>query len=282
MAKYKYNLSYYDKITGKYIPLNLNSNTRADSTLEVLDKITTNFECLENILSYYKAVKLIPEDINDLFITRSLVLNDGTVSQVLVYNSDKIMYKKDIEKLNFDYVRNLIEVFKKNPDDLLKLCDLYITKYSLSEEKKQEKNYETKYKYFIKMLERVKLLVRYAELEKEKYFDNCSYYKKAEWDRYVKDFMIKEFFRDTKDGKKVNYPNIRDFVIKSDIVLNVKKKIEEQNIDEEEIQDEFLTYEDIKRSNAEILCDDASENIEIEETYNNYAEENYYGLRKKR
>ena len=268
MATYKYNLSYLDE-NNNMIPSNKDGKNIFNSSIEMLDNATTNFDSYGDLINFLKVINAIPQTVNELHITYNKKDDNGNIVQESVNYGDILFFKNDKKKLCYDYVLSMFQYYKEHPDDLLKLCSLYVNKYSLTDEQKEEPDYKHKYKHFINMLNRVKILVQYANLKKNYYFETCHYTITLDFEKDIKNFMIKEFFRPkTKSGLKVNYSNIRDFVIKSNIVLNgesiikndttkketiITKKQKELEIEEIYDKEEFDTIEDYQRDSKKLL-----------------------------
>ena len=295
MATNKYNLSYLEE-NGKLVPANKKGKNIFESNLESIDNATTSFETESDLIDFLKAIDAIPTNVDKLHITYNKKDEDGKILQERVGYGDRLFFKKDKKKFNYDYVIAMFEYYKNNPDELLKLCDLYINKYTLTDEQKREVNYKHKYKHFINMLERVRRLVEYADLKKNYYFETCHYTIAMEYEDDIKKFINKEFFRPKtkQSGVKLNYSNLRDFIIKSDIVLSGVPIVKKENvkvpkkeiIEPEEEREEFVTIEDYERDTKKFLKNyepsfesfqDGNDYIasltkkELQETYEGYA-----------
>ena len=264
MSKYKYNLSYIDNGIIKSIDLQLFSTLSKKDLHEIknIDELTTIYNSEEELLDNLKFLNLIPNNINKLYLTHNV---NG--EEIIGYNGDILLFKKDKEKLDIRYIKNVFENYKEEPNKLLILARQYLKKYNKSEG----------------MMLKVKDLIFYANLKRESSFNYLCSDEIEELNGTIDNFINTEFYDKTKQDKTIRYSNIRDFVIKEKYVeaeynisrlhdylkynnnilkSNIKKDdlINEENIEDD--NEEFLTMADFDKVDNSIL-DGYHEDFEI-------------------
>ena len=264
MSKYKYNLSYIDNGIIKSIDLQLFSTLSKKDLHEIknIDELTTIYNSEEELLDNLKFLNLIPNNINKLYLTHNV---NG--EEIIGYNGDILLFKKDKEKLDIRYIKNVFENYKEEPNKLLILARQYLKKYNKSKG----------------MMLKVKDLIFYANLKRESSFNYLCSDEIEELNGTIDNFINTEFYDKTKQDKTIRYSNIRDFVIKEKYVeaeynisrlhdylkynnnilkSNIKKDdlINEENIEDD--NEEFLTMADFDKVDNSIL-DGYHEDFEI-------------------
>ena len=235
--KYKYNLSY--KKNDIFIPIEINNIS--GKSLKIIDGFTSVFENEDSLLTLLKMLGKIPNDVDKIYITHTDEINNITLEQ-MAYGGDVLLFNKDYKKLNKSYIPYMFELFKQNLEEFSKLCDLYVDKYTLPAEKKKLK----KYTHFNKMLDRVNKIRLHLRRKEYLYFDTGAYLEEIDFEKDLDIFIKKEFYIDTKDGIKINYSNLRDFIIKVKYALgklDINKKEDYALANEKQLKAKRLILE---------------------------------------
>ena len=229
MKKYKYNVSYIEN--GIVKPLKFNGKNLFDSDLKTIDRSTVKLKDEEMLLLYLKEVKMIPKYIDKLYISYKVENED---KQHIIYDGDILLFSEDKDKFNYEYILKMFDNLKRNRNELLKLCQLYTKKYSLPKEKLEIK----KYKHFKNMLKRIKSIAEYVRRNENIFLDSGNFLEEIKLDKYIDEFILKEFFSETKNGNVLKYSNLRDFIIKLKYVSG------EYNIDRSH---DYLEYNETEK-----------------------------------
>ncbi len=252
----KYRLSYVKY--GRYFNVNLQGleffKNKKYTDIDVIDEFTTNFNNLNELIEYLKNSELIDDDCNKLFITIDKKENDF-VRQKKIYNGDKLLFKNDKKYLKVSYIYKWIMFNKDNYDYMIAIANNYLEKYKNAYNRITGSSNLLALFYSIKNLARV--------LKNNKYLNSSEVFK--EFESSIEDFIDVEFYKIDKDiyikenrieikkdsngVKQKNYRNIHDFVL---LMKEIDKSldIKLQTYFEEE---EFLTKEDFRRSDDEVL-----------------------------
>ena len=251
--KYKYNVSYIKD--GEIIPLKYKNKKMFDSDLRTIDRSTLILSSEGEVLYYLKGMKLIPEDVDKLYISRTEIINGEEVENI-IYDGDILLFEEDKNKFNTEYIQKTLSFFKSriNISTLAKLFELYYKKYNLPKYKLEQK----KYIHFANMLNRVKKILLLIDKRLNNIFEVDPEVEKK-LDKAIEEFYNKEFLNITKNGTTLKYGNVRDFIIKVKYAYgeyDVDRKhtyLDNNKKPEVETQEEFLTEEDFVRSTNEIL-----------------------------
>lgn len=277
MAKYR--LSYLDY--GGYKDIDLAKldclSERKVTDIQVIDEFTTSFENAESLLEFLKRNKIIDEDVNKLVITVDKKENGETINKK-IYRGENLLFNGDKDFLDMSFVYKWIIAHSDNSDLIIKICDNYIEKY------KNAYNRITGSSYILSLFNSLRTLA-YNKKENADRYMRASELK--EFDDSVRDFINLEFYKIDKDvlsktGEierkmendgtyKKSYRNIHDFIILlKSMGLNLNKALKEevstkrnstisvidnvQSIQTEEVEhEEFLTADDVSRSNKEFF-----------------------------
>lgn len=277
MAKYR--LSYLGY--GGYKSIDLEKleclSGRKVTDIQVIDEFTTSFENAESLLEFLKRNKIIDEDVNKLVITVDKKENGETINKK-IYRGENLLFKSDKNFLDMSFVYKWIMNHSDNSDLIIKICDNYIEKY------KNAYNRITGSSYILSLFNSLRTLA-YNKKENADRYMRASELK--EFDDSVRDFINLEFYKIDKDvlsktGEierkmendgtyKKSYRNIHDFIILlKSMGLNLNKALKEevstkrnstisvidnvQSFQTEEVEhEEFLTADDVSRSNKEFF-----------------------------
>lgn len=277
MAKYR--LSYLGY--GGYKSIDLEKleclSGRKVTDIQVIDEFTTSFENVESLLEFLKRNKIIDEDVNKLVITVDKKENGETINKK-IYRGENLLFNGDKDFLDMSFVYKWIMNHSDNSDLIIKICDNYIEKY------KNAYNRITGSSYILSLFNSLRALA-YNKKENADRYMRASELK--EFDDSVRDFINLEFYKIDKDvlsktGEierkmendgtyKKSYRNIHDFIILlKSMGLNLNKALKEevstkrnstisvidnvQSIQTEEVEhEEFLTADDVSRSNKEFF-----------------------------
>lgn len=252
----KYRLSYVKY--GRYFNVNLQGleffKNKKYTDIDVIDEFTTNFNNLNELIEYLKNSELIDDDCNKLFITIDKKENNF-IRQKKIYNGDKLLFKNDKEYLKISYIYKWIMINKDNYDYMITIANNYLEKYKNAYNRITGSSNHLALFYSLKNLARVLKAnnsLESSEVFKEfeecvEDFINIEFYK-IDKDIYTKERRI-EIKKDSNGIRQKSYRNIHDFVLlmkEIDISLGNNP----QTYFEEE---EFLTKEDFRRSDTEIL-----------------------------
>lgn len=261
MAKYR--LSYLNYGGFKAVDLKqlecLKGHNITD--LSVIDKFTTSFENMEELLLFLRRNQIIDDKVTGLAITIDKKENGKTVNKK-IYNGEKILFKSDYNCLSVSFIYKWLSANRTNFDKIIKICDNYIEKYHSAYNRIDGSSYILSVFYELRALA---IGLKNNDLE-------ISNSLSLEYENLIEDFMTIEFFKidkekTTKDNivRKRNedgtcpkqYRNIHDFVLlmkkmdkdldlyKSDRLIDVNNVIVMDNEKEDE-HEEFLTGEDFK------------------------------------
>ncbi len=285
MAKYR--LSYLGY--GGYKSIDLEKleclNGRKVTDIQVIDEFTTSFENLEALLEFLKRNKIVEEDVNKLVITVDKKENDETINKK-IYRGEYLLFKSDRDFLNMSFVYKWIINHSDYSDSIIAICDNYIEKY------KNAFNRINGSSYILSLFNSLRALA-YNKKENAEGYMRASELK--EFDDTVRDFINLEFYKIDKDilsktGKierkmendgtyKKSYRNIHDFIIllksmeikldrslQEDFVSKNKSTISivdnaQEQIEQDEEIEEFLTEDDILRTNKQFFNSIKSDNV---------------------
>ena len=212
MAKYKYNLSYIED--SKIIPIKLGKDF-TECSLKNMDSYTGIFRNEEELLMLLKYMHLIPADIDKLYISYNKEV-DGKTYQNIIYDGDILLFE-DENKFSKEYINYIFNLLsrRENLSLLRKLFELYYKKYNVNEYNLSiEELKQKKYKHFKNMHKRVLKLYQVIYRKENNIFETEKYLDEIEFDGYIDEFINKEFYRTTKEGKTLIYSSVRDFIIK--------------------------------------------------------------------
>lgn len=268
MAKYR--LSYLKYGGFKSINLNgLECLKDFDTTdLSVIDKFTTNFQDMNELLEFLKRNGLIENNITGLAITIDKK-EDGKVVNKKIYNGEKILFKSDYKYLSVSFIYKWLSSNRYNLDKIIKICDNYIEKYHNAYNRIDGSS------YILSIFNGLRRLA-YGYKNNSIEITNSVH---LEYNKLIDDFMTIEFFKVDKDKLKngeiirkrnddgtcpKQYRNIHDFVIlmkKIDKDLDLYKS--DKLIDENNVV--------IKNNNESVSK--ISENFAIDYEHEEYLEE---------
>ena len=289
MAKYR--LSYLGN--GGYKSVDLEKleclSGRKVTDIQVIDEFTTSFENMESLLQFLKRNKIIDEDINKLVITVDKKENDETINKK-IFRGENLLFESDKNFLDMSFVYKWIINHSDNSDLIIKICDNYIEKY------KNAFNRISGSSYILSLFNSLRALA-YSKKENVGSYMRTSELK--EFDDSVRDFINLEFYKIDKDvlsrtGKierkmgndgsyKKSYRNIHDFIIllkemginlnkclSEDFVFKKKSDIsivdnkQDELVKETEVE-EFLTEDDVIRTNKQFFKDYKEEDVDNED-----------------
>ena len=228
MAKYKYNLSYIEN--GEIIPIRKLHEVFVECPLDNIDGFTSLFNSEIELINFLKLTNVIPTTVNKLYVSHNKVVNDKVI-QNIINDGDILIFNKDKNKLNEDYIYAMFNKLTRleNNDNLRILCDLYIKKYTVPNDKKNEKRCT----HFNRMVNVLNNMYMYTINRINYVYDTGAYLEDSKFNKNLNDFIEKEFFSKTKQGKTLRYRNLRDFIIKLKYVTG------EYNIDR---RHDYLDY----------------------------------------
>lgn len=234
--------------------------------IDVIDKFTTSFNNLEELLMFLKRNNLITDDVNKLYITIDKKVDNNIINKK-IYNGEKLLFKNDIELLKISFIYKWILSNKNNNNYIIAIANNYMDKY------KNAYNRIDGSSYILSLFSTLKNIA----INKNNY--NIENGEINEFNKCISDFIDIEFYKldkfkwtnykiiekkKDKNGNYLkNYRNIHDFVIlikeldkslnkinsKNNKSLIVYNNIEEEtNLDNEE----FLTYDDYINTNEGI------------------------------
>lgn len=277
MAKYR--LSYLGY--GGYKSVDLEKleclNGRKVTDIQVIDEFTTSFENLESLLEFLKRNRIVDEDINKLVITVDKKENGETINKK-IYRGENLLFESDKNFLNMSFVYKWIIGHSDDSDLIIAICDNYIEKY------KNAFNRISGSSYILSLFNSLRALAYNKKVNAEGYM-RASEFK--EFDDTVRDFINLEFYKIDKDilsktGRierkmendgtyKKSYRNIHDFIILlKSMKINLNKSLQEdfvskkkstisiadnvqEQIEHYEEKEEFLTEDDILRTNKQFF-----------------------------
>lgn len=291
MAKYR--LSYLGY--GGYKSIDLEKleclSGRKVTDIQTIDEFTTSFENLEALLEFLKRNKIVDEDLNKLVITVDKKENGETINKK-IYRGENLLFKSDRDFLNMSFVYKWIINHSDYSDLIIAICDNYIEKY------KNAFNRINGSSYILSLFNSLRALA-YNKKENAEGYMRASELK--EFDDTVRDFINLEFYKIDKDilsktGKierkmendgtyKKSYRNIHDFIIllknmeikldkcldkdfvsKKKSTISIVDNVQEQIEQDEEIE-EFLTEDDILRTNKQFFDSIKSDNVNEDDDY---------------
>ncbi len=286
MAKYR--LSYLGY--GGYKSIDLEKleclSGRKVTDIQVIDEFTTSFENVESLLEFLKRNNIIDDDVNKIVITVDKKENGETINKK-IYRGENLLFKSDKNFLDMSFVYKWIMNHSDNSDLIIKICDNYIEKY------KNAFNRINGSSYILSLFNSLRALA-YNKKENAGSYMRVSELK--EFDDSVRDFINLEFYKIDKDvlsktGEierkmendgtyKKSYRNIHDFIIllksmglnlnkglTEDVHTKIKSTISVINnsqiiqTEEEDEREEFLTEDDISRTNKEFFKNYKEEDI---------------------
>lgn len=248
MAKYKFRLSY--KNNGVLIPIELNKIEELKNIditdIKEIDSFTTKYDSLELLITNLKLKKLVPDNINELFVTIDKKDGKNTIQQLYTFNKT-LFFSKDKHKLFTSYGYRVIKDNINNGEFLHNIIKFYVSKYP-------HKNF--------RIIEGVSYSVKrygYHGLTPTEY---------QEFEKELEYFINYIFTTKNKDGiRKNDYKKLRGFLcfvagehpIKMKSILSINKEkvenyptVSENDYDEYE-NEEFITYEEYKKFNREFI-----------------------------
>lgn len=268
MAKYR--LSYLDY--GGYTSIDLEKleclKGKKVTDIQVIDELTTSFESLDKLLEFFRRNGLIDDNVRRIVITVDKK-QDGEVINKRIYRGENLLFKQDKNFLNSSFIYKWIISNANNLDAIVKICDNYIEKY------KNAYNRITGSSYILSVFNSLRALA--CNKKENKGYVSLS--ELREFDAAITDFINIEFYKIDKDilasegriarkqeddgSYKKSYRNIHDFVVllkSMDLILYTKledKKVIETMDASNDVEllevEEFLTLDDINRSNKQIL-----------------------------
>lgn len=265
MAKYKFRLSY--KKDDILIPIelkNIEELKDIDITdIKEIDKFTTKYENKETLLNDLKEKELIPNDITELFITFDKKEGKNTIQQLYSFNKT-IFYSNERDKLKTSYAYSLIRNHIDDGEFMQNIIKYYINKYP-------HKNFSIidGVTYNLKNFGTTGL----SPSEYREYVDEVEY------------FMEYIFYKKNKDGiKEKKYRKVRDFLcyIKGETPIRIKKetpkpkktiiKPSNESLVEEldDDREEFITYEEYRKFNIDLINNSEVEDFEPYQDGNDY------------
>lgn len=246
MAKYR--LSYLRYGGYKSIDLSLLECLKnLDVTdLSIIDKFTTKFNNMDELLEFLKRNDIIEKDVNKLVITIDKKKDGETVNKK-IYNGERILFKSDYNYLSVAFIYKWLSFNRNNMDAIIKICDNYIEKYH---------NAFNRIDGSSCILAIFNSLRKLAYGFKTKTIDvtNSVNY---EYQTLVSDFMTIEFFKvdkeELKKGQIVRrrdkdgtcpkqYRNIHDFVI---LIQQLDKNLERHKSDKFVDSNNLSIYDNI-------------------------------------
>jgi len=258
----KYNLCY--KRYGKTIPIELNKleclKDKKTTDIKIIDIFTMQFKDKESLLNYLKEQKLIDKYINDVFITVDKKDKEtGLKIDKKIFNGDILIFSDYNTSYNASTVINNVLNNRHNHKFIIRLCDNYLEKYQNAYDR------ITGSSFILSTLKTIKTLA--TKIEEENYEMNVvemqAYYQ------CLNDFVTMEFYKIDKEHLKntgkikkkidkygrlqMSYRNIHDYITLLLSFKKNKKQTREEIVEEKVEHEEFLTEEDIKRSNREIM-----------------------------
>jgi len=232
--KYKFRLSY--KEGNKYTPINLDNidflSENNKTEIKTIDEFTTHFEYYEEMINYLKEHKLIPDNIDKLYVTFDVKHDNKVYEQLYAYNNT-LFFKGDKERLKYSYIYKYFRDKFENGAFMKYIVEHYEKKYVY-------KNFTT-----LKFLART---IKDNGIWSLDPYDKTVYFE--EFDNFL-DFLFK---KKTKKGTEVNYKNVRDFLcfIDGEDPIKVKgNEIYQKNnnkvVNPEESLDNFIELENISK-----------------------------------
>ena len=257
MAKYKFRLSYKDN--NILIPIDLTKIEELKdidiTDIKEIDKFTTKYETLLELLEDLKNKQLVPDNTTELFITFDKKENKKTTQQLYSFNKT-IFFKKDSEKLCTSYAYSIIRNHIEDGEFMQNIIKYYINKYP-------NKNFS---------------IIDGVSYNLKKYGSHGL--SPSEYREYVDEveyFMEYIFYKKNKEGiKEKKYRKVRDFLcyIKGETPIKIKRDTpkktteykkntsikEQENVDEEYDREEFITYKEYQEFNKDFVS-----NCEVED-----------------
>lgn len=210
MSKYKFRLSYIDIYGIKPIELSklecLNGLNMTD--IKEIDKFTTKFKDLNELLKFLKTNKLIPQNIDNLYISFDVKEDNVIKQQYYAYNK-RIFFKNDSEKLKTSYACSIIRNKIQDGCFINDLISHYMQKYP--------------YKNFNSLYTASRYVARYG-------YHSLTPSEQSLYREEINS-LISFIFYTTGNIKKTYYKSTRDFIcyIYGDKALKVKKTKESKN-----------------------------------------------------
>jgi len=196
----KYNLSYYYKNKLVKVDLSkLNVFVGKDiNSLEVIDKFTTVFKNENELITYLSGKDLLEKKPMKIYITKTEKNKETDIEQeFIIYRGEKLLFSDSKDMLNINYIRAFIEENRKNKHFMSVIVSKYLKKYT--------KNGEIVSGLFKALLDISSEIdnIGYLNLESE---------DRAKYSEYIEQFIEREFYKNLKDGRKINYLNIHSFI----------------------------------------------------------------------
>lgn len=260
MAKYKFRLSY--KYNNILIPIKLEQIEDLKdidvTDIKEIDKFTTKYETLLELLEDLKNKQLIPNDVSELFITFDKKDGKNTIQQLYSFNKT-IFYSDARDKLKTSYAYSLIRKHIDDGEFMQNIIKYYINKYP-------HKNFS---------------IIDGVSYNLKNYGDHGL--SPSEYKEYVDEveyFMEYIFYKKNKDGvKEKKYRKVRDFLcyIKGETPIRIKndtpkpKKVVkesvpitnlEETLDDINEREEFITYKEYQEFNKEFISSCSEEDFE--------------------
>lgn len=248
----KYNLSYYYK--NKLVKVDLSKLNVFDgkdiNSLEVIDKFTTVFNSENELLTYLIGKGILNHKPMHIYITKTKKNKETKEDEeYIIYKGEKILFNDSKDMLNISYIESFIEENKKNKYFMSIISKNYLNKYT--------KDGEPVSKHITGLFKTL------LDLSRE--IDNIGYMNleiddRVKYDEYIREFIELEFFKTLKEGRKINYRNIHNFIefikYEEDFQFENELNESEENViskpiekDEETVErdiEEFIENDDLK------------------------------------
>lgn len=183
-------------------------------TRKGIDTFTTSFNNESELIKYLKEQKLIPEDVDKIYLIDTTYLEElGSFINQIEYNGDIILFSRDKVNLDLDKVKEQFYSLKSNPKGLEMFTEMSLKYYGNM--KLNPKNY----KYATKMCGILETLKTASNFLKDGTYEDKNYRSFNLYKDSFYEFVEEEFYnhKENKKTKKIkkteNYSNIHRFVI---------------------------------------------------------------------